>query len=97
MGQDEEVGALGALRIGAAGLDRLERDVGPPAAHDQLGDQRGGGFRQSLAGLGARLAERVGGLAPVAGGGGDFAIKRMKPHGGKSGSASRRERVGQYV
>src|SRR3546814_4252570 len=66
IGRDQEFGALGALRIGASGLDRLERDVEAPAAHAQLGDQRGGGFRQRLAGLGARLAERVGGLAPVA-------------------------------
>src|SRR3546814_20368015 len=82
IGRDQEFGALGALRIGASGLDRLERDVEAPAAHAQLGDQRGGGFRQSLARLGARLAERVRRLAPVAGGGGDFAIKRPQPPGG---------------
>src|SRR3546814_8938748 len=40
IGRDQEFGALGALRIGASGLDRLERDVEAPAAHAQLGDQR---------------------------------------------------------
>src|SRR3546814_12880419 len=81
IGRDQEFGALGALRIGASGLDRLERDVEAPAAHAQLGDQRGGGFRQSLARIVARLAERVGGLAPVRGAARAFAITLPQPRG----------------